>query len=132
MIIIGIVLFSELIIINSGRIYGDYFFQRNIENHELLRAALERNNSLAYFDCFLTYSSVDCLKAFNDSIKESFENYLPGKNYELDFCGLRYSSNSGEKCFKKAAPYYINISLPGKSCEVYFSIYLDSEVINCA
>jgi len=133
MIIIGVVFFSELIYSSFFNFPADYFLQRNIENHELLRAAFMQNNSLAYFDCFLAFNSNECLKAFNDSIEYSINSYLKGRHYLLSFCGLKYSSDeSMDNCFKKAIPYYINISLPSGNCEAYFSIYNDLEVNDCA
>ncbi|MFA5333777.1 MAG: hypothetical protein WC376_04750 [Candidatus Nanoarchaeia archaeon] len=133
MIILGLTFFSELIYTSFFDFPKDYFFQRNIENNELLRAVFMQNNSLAYFDCFLAFSSNDCLKSFNESIKASLSSYLGNRKYLLSFCGLKYSNADSENfCFTKAIPYYLNISLPNGDCEVYFSIYNEGEVIDCA
>lgn len=133
MIIIAIIFFSQMIFTTFFNFPKDYFFERNIENHELLRAVLMQNNSLAYFDCFMAFSSNDCLKAFNDSIEASLNAYLVNRNYVLNFCGLKYSNKDYDNlCFTKAIPYYLNISLPNSNCEIYFSIYTDGEVIDCA
>jgi hypothetical protein len=133
MIIIAVIFFSVLIYTSFFDFPKDYFLQRNIENNELLLAVLMHNNSLAYFNCFLAFSSNECLASFNSSIKDSFSSYLGNRTYILNFCGLRYSNvENTNLCFKKAIPYYLNISLPNGDCEVYFSIYTDEEVIDCA
>ncbi|MDD4352985.1 MAG: hypothetical protein PHN56_00865 [Candidatus Nanoarchaeia archaeon] len=128
-IIIGIIFFSQLIYTSFFNFPKDYFFQRNIENHELLRAFLMQNNSLAYLNCYESITDNDCLKAFNDSVKASLSNYLDNREYLLEICGLRYYSNeSFNSCFIKAIPYYLNLTLTNGNCEVYFSIYTNKEV----
>ncbi len=132
LIIIVIAFFSELMyysFINGNS--ADYFFQRSIENHELLRAALMRNNSLAYLDCYLSFNNIGCLNAFNESIRDSLDSYLgDGREYLLRICGIDFFSNESNKCFSRALPYYLNLTEIG--CEAYFSIYDESEVIDCA
>jgi hypothetical protein len=130
MIIIGVAFFSQLIYASFFNFSPDYFLQRNIENHELLRAILMQNNSLAYFDCFLAFQSNECLDFFNESIKNSLSSYLGNRDYLISFCGLKYSGNESDNlCFKKAIPYYLNLSLSyGNGCEVYFSIYNKNEL----
>jgi hypothetical protein len=81
----------------------------------------------------LAFSSLDCLTAFNESIKESLGSYVGNMKYLLSFCGLKYSNDESETfCFTKAMPYYLNISFPNGECEIYFSIYNEGEVIDCA
>jgi hypothetical protein len=131
LIMVAIAFFSQLMYYSFMDNSSNYFLQRSIENHELLRAALMRNNSLAYLDCYVSFNNLGCLAAFNESIAHSLESYLgSNRNYLLRICGLDYFSNESHKCFSKALPYYLNITDIG--CEAYFSIYDESEVIDCA
>ena len=71
------------------------------------------------------------LDAFNESVTDSLNSYLgKDRDYLLRICGLDFYSNESHKCFGKALPYYLN-SLE-ISCGAYFSIYDESEVVDCA
>jgi len=127
MIIIGVVFFSELIYTSFFNFPADYFFQRNIENHELLRSALMFNNSLSYLDCALSFNSSGCRIAFNNSVEYALKSYLEERKYLLSVCGIYNNDIEGLR-FKKAIPYFLNLTLSNGYCEIYFSIYSNKEV----
>lgn len=85
-----------------------------------------QNNSLAYLDCSKSMNDANCINAFNNSIEYALKSYLGTRPYLLRVCGVY---NSSTKDFKKAIPYYLNLSLSyGNSCEIYFSIYAENEI----
>ncbi|MDD5054620.1 MAG: hypothetical protein PHT91_01010 [Candidatus Nanoarchaeia archaeon] len=128
-IVVGVIFFSQLIYASFLDFPDDYFLQRSIENHELLRAAFSKDNSLSYLDCALSFDSFECRQAFNNSIEDSLNSYLMGRNYLLSVCGV-YDNFENRLNFTKAIPYFLNLSLPGGDCAVYFSIYYEGEVAN--
>lgn len=129
-IIISVILFSQVAVFSLQDFPKDYFFQRNIENNELLKSALMKDNSLALLDCHLMFNDDLCLDAFNESITSSLKEYLGSRNYLLQIGDLEFARNESHKCFKKAIPLHLELELPSGNVSAFFSIYLDSEVID--
>lgn len=129
----ALLLFNQLLILNSPDNEKLILLEHRIENNQLLYLSLIYNNSLSLFDSYVCNGNIESLNKFTTNIQHVLDTYVTNREY-LFLAGDEIISSEGVEsvCLEKASPSVFEIETScGTNIRFEFSIYTQGEKRPC-